>query len=446
MADENAENLKEHKNHLIREGKHVMLKLNKNLKVVLVQRNRKIFFEKLRFVINEAIGCPVGSVFEVKGGQLSRASHEENVDELRLRTAENGDKGSLYQAIRSDGPSQKLSRDDVVSLKAQGVTGKDIVDQLVENSATFKDRTDFSKAKYRSKKSKKHNTRITILQPSTSLIAEMYYNSKASYKVCDLRPDALSQILTLANIRATSNVIVMEQCQGLVIGAVLERMGGKKFKQSKRYCQEKIARRNKRKQEEMFAKNCLQSKKMDGLLVVCKFHPSLIVLSLLDYVAPSRPFVVYSQYKEPLVECYNDLRNRGGVVNLQLTKTWWRHYQVLPGRTHPLVTMDGSGGYLLSGITVERTCSSNSSSESVTVTRTVTGTVPRTVAGTVTGTVTGTVPRTVTGTVAGTVTGTVTGTVASSMTTHSSPEKQNASQTQAEDTSLEPPAKKHKDD
>lgn len=43
----------------------------------------------------------------------------------------------------------------------------------------------------------------------------------------DLRPDALSQILTLANVRAYSKLVVMEQCQGLVTGAVLDRMGGK---------------------------------------------------------------------------------------------------------------------------------------------------------------------------------------------------------------------------
>jgi len=34
------------------------------------------------------------------------------------------DQGAVYQAIKSDGLTQKLSREDVVSLKAQGATGK----------------------------------------------------------------------------------------------------------------------------------------------------------------------------------------------------------------------------------------------------------------------------------------------------------------------------------
>lgn len=34
------------------------------------------------------------------------------------------DKGTVYQAIKSEGVTQKLSREDVVTLKAQGATGK----------------------------------------------------------------------------------------------------------------------------------------------------------------------------------------------------------------------------------------------------------------------------------------------------------------------------------
>ncbi|XP_031560999.1 tRNA (adenine(58)-N(1))-methyltransferase non-catalytic subunit TRM6-like [Actinia tenebrosa] len=434
---------------LIQEGDQVVLRIDKALKVVQVRKNRKILFERLRFLIDNAIDRPFGSVFEVKGDKLHLIEPaEEDVDELEATKAENGEKSSEYQPIKSDGQSQKLTRDDVDVLKSQGASGKEIVKKLVENSETFKDRTEFSKAKYMKKKHKKYNAKITVLKPSTRLIASMYY-SRAPNKICALRPDALSQLLSLANIRANSNVIVMEQCQGLVAGAVLDRMGGHgsivqihsgnfptrmamecfgfsssfmeivdgfplckvnslkvpsqeledmtpsqtveviiKKEQSESEAdvdetnqqsrasssktseeqstevknqQEKLLRRTKRQLEERKARNTLQLRNMDSLVVVCKLHPSAIVLELLEYVAPSRPFVIFSTIKEALAECYTDLRNRGGVVNLQLTETWWREYQVLPGRTHPLVNMDGSGGYLLSGTTVERTPSSDSS-------------------------------------------------------------------------------------
>lgn len=41
-----------------------------------------------------------------------------------------------------------------------------------------------------------------------------------------LRYDTLAQMLTLANIHAGSKVLVFETCSGLVLGAVMERMGG----------------------------------------------------------------------------------------------------------------------------------------------------------------------------------------------------------------------------
>lgn len=39
-------------------------------------------------------------------------------------------------------------------------------------------------------------------------------------------------------------------------------------------------------------------------------------------------------------------------VALQLHESWWREYQVLPGRTHPEMSTSGTGGYILSGIKV----------------------------------------------------------------------------------------------
>lgn len=41
-----------------------------------------------------------------------------------------------------------------------------------------------------------------------------------------LRYDTLAQMLTLGNVHAGTKMIVMETCAGLVLGAVMERMGG----------------------------------------------------------------------------------------------------------------------------------------------------------------------------------------------------------------------------
>ena len=39
-------------------------------------------------------------------------------------------------------------------------------------------------------------------------------------------------------------------------------------------------------------------------------------------------------------------------IAMQLQESWSRQYQVLPGRTHPMMSTSGTGGYMLSGIKI----------------------------------------------------------------------------------------------
>ena len=94
---------------------------------------------------------------------------------------------------------------------------------------------------------------------------------------------------------------------------------------------------------------------MDGLVIASKQHPTNLLLKLMTFLAPSRPFVVFSPYKEPLVDAYTAVKNSGKAVMVTLNETWLRHYQVLPDRTHPEVLMSGGGGYILQGIYVDDT-------------------------------------------------------------------------------------------
>ncbi len=49
-----------------------------------------------------------------------------------------------------------------------------------------------------------------------------------------LRMDSLSQILTQANIQAHSRVLVVDGCNGLVLAALMEKMGGQCLSYSSR--------------------------------------------------------------------------------------------------------------------------------------------------------------------------------------------------------------------
>lgn len=443
---------------IIGEGHFVVLKREDVFKAVQVQRRKKVIFEKQWIFLDNAIGKHYGTMFEIAGGgNLQMKRNEAPATEPKEAGADN-------RNIIDDGKSQKLTRDDIEALKEKGIKGQEIVQQLIENSTTFRDKTEFAQEKYIKKKKKKYEAHITILKPSTRILSVMY-SAREPAKICQLRYDTLAQMLSQGNIHAGSKVIVMETCAGLVLGAVMERMGGfgsviqmypggapvraatdcfgfpKSFYKSlhefplnkleslvtgtytprtapsdqtslvkenegsgsekqdptgddsrsgaelettmdtceleneasdvgrcegpvnhdkeeksekKHIAVDKKKKQDERRIRESEAAILLQDRNADGLVVASRFHPTPVLLSLLEFVAPSRPFVVYCQYREPLLECYTKLRERGGVINLKLSETWLRDYQVLPDRSHPKLVMSGGGGYILCGITVTR--------------------------------------------------------------------------------------------
>lgn len=92
----------------------------------------------------------------------------------------------------------------------------------------------------------------------------------------------------------------------------------------------------------------------DGVIFVCKeIVTSSHVATMLQFLAPSRPFVVYCQWKEPLVQLFAELKQRNDVAFLRIFENSSRLYQVLPDRTHPYNMMFSNSGFLLTGVTIE---------------------------------------------------------------------------------------------
>ena len=91
-------------------------------------------------------------------------------------------------------------------------------------------------------------------------------------------------------------------------------------------------------------------KKCDSLILACNYDPKATLLNLLPYLETSCPFVVFGEYLEPLLECFQELQNQKLAINLRLSDTWLREYQVLPNRTHPNMNMSQNGGFILTGV------------------------------------------------------------------------------------------------
>ena len=53
-----------------------------------------------------------------------------------------------------------------------------------------------------------------------------------------------------------------------------------------------------------------------------------------------------------LTSVHTQLRTSNTYLNPSITESWLRKWQVLPGRTHPFMSMSGSGGFLLTATKV----------------------------------------------------------------------------------------------
>ncbi|GLD96833.1 hypothetical protein PINS_up005516 [Pythium insidiosum] len=90
----------------------------------------------------------------------------------------------------------------------------------------------------------------------------------------------------------------------------------------------------------------------DSLVIASHYDPEPVLLALLPYLKCSRPFVVYCEYMEPLTRLFGKLQQMDSVIDVQLSETWTREHQILPGRTHPEMKMNAFSGYLLTGTKV----------------------------------------------------------------------------------------------
>jgi len=447
---------------LIELGKGVMLKGKDNLKYICASEKKEMFNRKFSFNCSCLIGKRYGSAFQIKhNGDLEAIDPvlvEEEEDFCATISPEcledsNERKDNRNIEDTSDAQNQKLNREDIMSLEKEGVSGTEIIQELVENSSTFHERTEFSKAKYVTKKKKKYIPQFIVLKPTTRLLSQMYY-FKNPGKILEVRPDTLAQILTWSNIQSGSNILVFENCQGLICGAALERLGSdgrliqlytsvfpvriimeqfnfpvtyfedkvcslsidkvglleksfelgksddeiieimlgkrafeasgrdevnvvgenetsveeipkitpqgrkRKFEKNKK-CRGKqeldvaFISKEQRLKESRNALSHIRAKNIDSLIIVSKYHPKNVLLTLLKLLPSSCPFVIYFPFKEPLMECIITLRELKIGAYMEITESWFRNIQVLPNRTHPQNVMSGSGGYILRGVKVD---------------------------------------------------------------------------------------------
>ena len=121
--------------------------------------------------------------------------------------------------------AQGLDQHDIARLKREGKSGKEIVEMLSTNSATFAKKTAFAQEKYKKKKLRKHLVKCRARRPTARATCEAYFHKQPA-ATNYMRYDALGMLLALGNVGANAQPLVVETCGGLVVGAIADRMGG----------------------------------------------------------------------------------------------------------------------------------------------------------------------------------------------------------------------------
>uniref|UniRef100_A0A7I4XVQ0 tRNA (adenine(58)-N(1))-methyltransferase non-catalytic subunit TRM6 n=1 Tax=Haemonchus contortus TaxID=6289 RepID=A0A7I4XVQ0_HAECO len=403
----------------IEKGNYVVVQKvgGEHIRVMRLSSKQKILIEKLKFDAESVFGKPYG-LFEVASGQAtpvcaSQVVQDEGVGDIELRDINGSGSADSSEStvpeefnveLKPAQALQKLSQEEVLNLKGQGITAGELVSKLVEGSKSFSTRTVYSKSKYIRRKTKKHSDRVLILKPTIRLLAQSYY-MKDCVRVSNLRTDQLGMILQLAAVHHGRNVLVFDQVLGLVSAGVIDRLGGhgacihlhrgliaqsipcvhsmnfdekifstflplrissilgttnqeenggkeEVMQDANEMAEDSTAiRRADRLAREQRALDLLAGG-VDVLIIATRtVDPVSVLDAVFPKLRPSGSVVVFGPHMELILDAHRWLMEHD-CVNVRLSDQMFRTHQVLPDRTHPLMAQHVVGGQLLSGIKV----------------------------------------------------------------------------------------------
>ncbi|EJD03817.1 Gcd10p-domain-containing protein [Fomitiporia mediterranea MF3/22] len=400
----------------IREGHSVLFLLpSGEYKSVKLGKNSTTSFGKYgSFNSSALMGQPYGLSYEIIDKKL-KILPPKSMNELEDTDATN-------EYINDGNVVQPLTSLEIEALKKSGVHASEIIKRQIEQHASYTLKTEFSKEKYKKRKEAKFAKTFTTIEPTLHNVCDYWFNKDRS-RIREIRPDTLAQMLNYAGVRPSGRYLVVDEASGLLVSAVLERLGGEgkilticdtesppaypimthmnfdedmvnstlsslnwatadeEYKPSR--CDDiapseieshastvvppsepetgvyrserQKSRLNKRKKvvgNLYNTRNELFSGEFDGLLIASEYEPFSIVEKLCPYLAGSASIVVHSPHIQVLSEVQAQMKPLPEYLSPSITEGWLRQYQVLPGRTHPVMTATGSGGYILHTIRI----------------------------------------------------------------------------------------------
>ncbi|GKY97533.1 hypothetical protein MPSEU_000711500 [Mayamaea pseudoterrestris] len=435
-------------NH-VREGDHVVLVFADGRHIFAQALHRakgktppvKIF--KRSYSTHELIGLSYGTVLELTLNGLQALPDDQDLIPDYLEPSKNGEdndeetEGEANQdsneedtsTLKRDNrhlldtnTSQALGYQELQTMREQGTEGSVIVSKIIANSSTFDQKTDYSRHKYIVRKQIKYQPRCRLVKCTSASICTTLH-LRDPKRVMNMREDTLAQILGYANISAGCQVLVLENCSGILTGALAQRMAGygkilTVYSGQQPAWNEMLGKYNlsfaetnsikwvhsgdvlgSGESEEALAASEAERIDRDKLEWPCLLQDhTRVYMKTMKTEKEKRNFlykragrfarkltrhtptegaewlnaqqsdslvIAANEFIEPLTECFRAVQQKALAINLRLSNTWAREYQILPGRTHPNMNMSQSGGFILTGVKLDPTHGSNELDEEV---------------------------------------------------------------------------------
>lgn len=115
----------------------------------------------------------------------------------------------------------RLNAKDIEELKKQGMEGKELIKNILENNQNFAKRTEFSKQKLLDRKKQKYDLYFYVESPTVYNCLE-YSIAQNPRDFVFIREDAFSLFMQYADINPDSHVYICEKAHGAIHTSVLQ--------------------------------------------------------------------------------------------------------------------------------------------------------------------------------------------------------------------------------
>lgn len=369
------------------------------------------------FNVEDVLGYPYGQAFEIENENKVKPIESLDMGITDLAELDSDDliSGSSKdnRLLVDQGNVQKLTVEEIEEMKNKiggNEVAREIIQTMIKNHGSFDKKTAYSQEKYLDRKHKKFLRRFSINYLTSNEMLDYLYFEKEPFRILNLSIEMLGLMMSYGNVMPGGNYLVVDETGGLIVYAMLERMGNRgtitllhendqpsiHVLNKTRYAKEistspesmvqcinvlqflepeterpdfkpldeeeykKLPETMRTQYDRKLKRFQITNKVLDrviqndfeSLIYVSTLNPTTFVPRIIPRLRGSSPLVIYNQYKEALIELNHIFLREKGILLPNIHHSVVRRYQTVPGKIHPLMTSRSDGGYILTGLKV----------------------------------------------------------------------------------------------